>query len=107
MCFCDYPAISETANIKAARRPHTCSECGLKIEVGQPYQRYDSLFDGCWNHDRFCQHCQSAWETAWVVMDCACNIPVGEVWSGLYESGVAVPFWMYDRCRERISATAA
>jgi len=54
MCFCDYPAISETANNKAARKPHRCCECGAIIEKGQPYQRYTCLFDGAWSSSAFC-----------------------------------------------------
>jgi hypothetical protein len=58
------PAIGETSDVKVARKPHPCSECGSRIDVGQPYQRYDSLFDGRWNRDRFSVACQAAWIAA-------------------------------------------
>ena len=101
MCGCDLPAISDTTNIKAARKPHCCSECYKPIEVGQPYQRYDALFDGSWGHSKFCLACQEAWKTAWAMMDCACDTPIGDLWNALDDYGLATPYWRYEHYRER------
>ena len=104
MCSCEMPAISETTDVRAARKPHQCSECGIQIDVGQPYQRYDSLFDGRRSHYRFCVACQAAWNAVWALAECPCELSVGEVWNGLDDEGIATPFWRYDHYRERVAA---
>ena len=72
--------------------------------MGQSYQRYDSLFDGRWNHDCFCVACQAAWSAAWALAECPCEYSVGEVWNCLDDEGIAAPFWRYDYYRERVAA---
>ncbi len=102
--MCDYPAISETINVKAARKRYKCSECYKPIEVGQSYQRYDALFDGAWGHSKFCAACQEAWAALWRIDDHICDVPIGEVWNVLSDYGVVVPYWQYDHHRDRAAA---
>ena len=104
MCYCDMPAIQNRTDIKAARKPRRCSECRVMIEVGQPYQRYDALWDGAWGHYAFCPGCQAAWQAAWTLMDCYCEASVGEVWSALDAEGIAVPYWLYEHYRQKARA---
>jgi hypothetical protein len=98
--MCDYPAIHETKDIKAARKQHRCSECFKPIEKGQPYQQYDALYNGAWGHSKFCTACQEAWKAIWSIDDHLC-VQIGEAWNTLCDYGIAVPYWNYDHYRER------
>lgn len=48
---------SET-QVRAARKPHRCCECGGEIAVGQPYERANGMTDGWIWSNATCAPCQ-------------------------------------------------
>lgn len=90
MCYCERPSLSEHVHVKKAKRPHRCAECYETIAIGQSYRRYTSLFDGQWNKYAFCSNCEAAWQTAYAWLDCACEIPIGDVWGSLADANIAL-----------------
>ena len=69
--------VYETSN-RRARKPHKCGECGRPIIVGELYRSSRGLFEGSWNTNCICAHCQIAAD--WLTENCA-----GFVDNGVYE----------------------
>lgn len=70
MCMidgCDPNELSFSAK-RRARKEHKCSECRRTILPGESYQLNKALFDGCWNVNKVCSHCQVA--TEWLILNC-------------------------------------
>lgn len=97
--MCDYPEIQNRINVKSARKQYQCDECYKPIEIGQPYERYDALYDGSWQHYKFCAACQEAYKALWNMEEHLC-VPIGEVWNTLCDYGVVIPYWSYNYHRE-------
>lgn len=72
-CYCDYdpPRWINIRNVKAARKPHTCAECGAPIAVGEPYEYTSGMWD---YHDTFhvCTRCVELREWAKISVPCFC-----------------------------------
>lgn len=63
----DYSTIWDEQH-RTARVAHCCEECGRRIERGERYLYVSSLFEGKWDHFRFCAHCQVC--QAWLRREC-------------------------------------
>lgn len=96
-CACDYddgdyPALSRTRTVAAARKPRTCNECGGSIDVGDRYQRWDVLYPeaGGWIVFAHCAPCLDG-PIAFCLKNCGCA-PYGEVLGHLTEVFREYPF---------------
>ena len=60
MCF-DYDGYADIYNRSRprARKEHRCCECGGTIAAGEQYHRVESLYDGDWATDRWCDRCEA------------------------------------------------
>lgn len=43
---------------RRARKPHTCCECKQTIRVGETYQYFHGVFDGCPYSEHMCSTCR-------------------------------------------------
>lgn len=88
VCYCEDPAdVWEEKQIQAARKEHTCGECGETIEVGEPYTSISSLYrhEGRWHRERICQYCWHDWK---LLSDAGHCIMIGglqETWEEYWE----------------------
>jgi hypothetical protein len=73
-CECDYdpPSVYRVQKIKAARKPHKCSECSRTIKPGEAYEHTWGVWDG--NPDSFCtcSHCLDLREFITAHVPCTC-----------------------------------
>lgn len=83
MCTCDdYEApkvieqVFRKARGQAARQGYGCSECRKLIKHGDWHMEMTGLWDGVWNHYRFCLRCWARCE-AWLVVE-GCHPGIGE-----------------------------
>lgn len=79
-CCCidvDEPAdVHHTREIKRARKPHRCCECGRTIPVGSPYRYETACSDGRWDTYKTCTLCASIRDD---------RFPCGFYWTRLWE----------------------
>jgi hypothetical protein len=72
-CYCDYdaPTWITIRDVKRARKPHKCIECGGPIGVGEPYEYVSGLWD---DHNYFhtCKLCVELREWATISVPCFC-----------------------------------
>lgn len=74
MCDCgDPPTLFESVTIKA-RTKHACGECGREINRGELYRRESGLWDGQWDHHKFCTDCTAVMEREFKADPCFCFI---------------------------------
>jgi hypothetical protein len=59
-CYCDFdpPAWMTVRHVKAARRPHSCEECGTPILAGEPYERRTGMWEGMISTFATCPPCR-------------------------------------------------
>lgn len=65
---CDPPVVYKKRNVKSARNPHKCVECGRVIERGEPYRYVFMIYEGDRINERTCAHCSVAQD--WLVREC-------------------------------------
>lgn len=62
--MCEQPDLVGTT-WRTARKQHTCSECDAPIVKGERYEEYASLYEGSWDHHKFCVSCEAWWTEFW------------------------------------------
>lgn len=73
MCYCDgEPAAICESNVRKARKPHMCVECGTAISSGARYEHVKGLWEGRWSSFRTCMECVGLRWNMLDVNDCAC-----------------------------------
>lgn len=73
-CYCDYdpPEWLSTRNVKAARKPHRCDECGVPIKAGEPYEYVHGKWDGYCSTFHTCMLCAELRQWALISVPCFC-----------------------------------
>lgn len=73
-CYCDYdpPAWITTREIKAARKPHRCDECGAHIAPGDPYEYVCGKWNGYVDRFHTCRLCRELRQWAMISVPCFC-----------------------------------
>lgn len=57
-CYCDYESPSVFhAELRRARKPHKCGECGSAIQPGETYENVWGIWNGCPETYKTCQRC--------------------------------------------------
>lgn len=73
-CYCDYgerPDVYAASEHKARKR-YRCYECAHHIELGEPYERAASLYEGRWDVTRTCGRCLDARKYIEAHVPCFC-----------------------------------
>ena len=71
-----------------ARKPHTCEECGGKIQVGEKYIRYFCIFEGDVFHGARCSDCDPIFNKLnRLYWDGEIGVPLGCLVEEIFESG--------------------
>lgn len=99
MCMIDGADSCEflSKQIRLARKPHRCSECGRSIEPGEQYETYFGKAEGDTFRGATCQHCIAV--RGWLVAVCG-GFLYGGVFDDLHEHIDADlpennPRWLY------------
>lgn len=73
-CYCDYdpPEGYRQTHVKAARRPHRCSECGARIPIRAAYKHVVGKWDGQLSEFHMCLLCKELGEWAEISVPCFC-----------------------------------
>lgn len=81
-CCVDYDAepakLFSLVNVRRARKPHTCCECGRTIPKGAPYRRERGLWDDRWETYATCRLCASVRNDRM-----SCGYVYGRLWEDL------------------------
>jgi hypothetical protein len=57
-CYCDYdPPDFCHIEIRRARKPHKCDECGGMIIPNEPYEYTRAKWEGCIDNFKICERC--------------------------------------------------
>jgi hypothetical protein len=72
-CFCDFdPAEFYHLEMRKARKPHQCHECGRTIEIGETYEHVRGKWDGSVDTYRSCPRCLALREWVKAHVPCFC-----------------------------------
>ena len=73
-CYCDYdqPEWITVRKVKAARKPHKCSECRAIIPAGAAYEYVTGKWDGHVQTFRTCVLCKELRDWATISVPCFC-----------------------------------
>lgn len=74
-CYCDYdPPAFYKEEIRRARKPHKCDECGGTISVGEQYEHVWGKWEGYVAHIDTCERCRDIYQWTRNNVPCVCKV---------------------------------
>lgn len=74
-CYCDYdPPEFYHLEIRRARKPHKCHECGGFISVGEQYEHVRGKWEGYVDTFNTCERCRDIYQWTKNNVPCVCRM---------------------------------